>query len=378
MQQFPFLRRDETEESAELARARAELKSERDQFDQDKDDLEKWRADLATQLDDQVTRIEARERALIEKFAAHQELYELPAPSVEPVGLAASQEARLAENDRLVLEILQEEAERAFEKIRANGYVTDGKADVGEIRDDILALITRVARVYSPGSDRPLLETSFEQVARAAGRVCLHMLVLVEQLPMDVKQYNFHSLYSYVQKAVVAYGHYKTATPWLTYLSRGIHAGRLVAGANPVSLGAWVLATEVGKRAGAKAIERYVNQQAIGLLHDFIRVIGVEVANVYGGDFRHRDPNWIYGAELTELMGRFPISRESLREGLRQISTLQLRNEYDRIYLYRCLADHRSAGFRCADPAVLTRAEREYIATRLEAFLRGFHPRHCR
>ncbi len=363
---IPFLRRDPSVEATELTVVRKNLDADRTEFQAEKESIETWRSDISAQLDEQVARIESRERALAEKFVAHQELFEFPTP--DGTGIVPSERPQLADQDRRVLELLQQEAETAFEKIRANGYISNGKADIEEIRSDVLALITRVAKVYSPESERPLMETSFEQVARAAGRVCLHTLVLVEQLPLDVKQYNFNSLYSYVQKAVVAYGHYKSASPWLSYLSRGIHAGRFVAGANPVSLGAWVLATEIGKRAGARAIEKYVNQQAIGLLHDFIRVIGVEVANVYGDDFRHRDPNWIYGAELTELMRRFPVSRESLSEGLRQVSALPLRNEYDRIYLYRCLADHRSAGLKLADPALLTRGEREQIASQLESF----------
>lgn len=368
---IPFLRREQNAEALELHAAQATLHAERTALQTEKEGVEEWRAQISTQLDEQVSRIEARERALAEKFAAHQELFEFPSSS-ELTGITPSNPVQLAEQDRQVLELLQQEAEAAFEKLRNNGYSRDGNPDVAAIREDVVSLVTRVAQVYAPDSERPLLETSFEKVARAAGRVCLHMLVLVEQLPLDVKQYSFSSLYSYMKKAVVAYGHYKTASPWLSYLTRGVHAGRLVAGTNPLSLGAWVVATEIGKRAGSKAIEKYVNQQAIGLLHDFIRVIGVEVANVYGGDFRHRDPNWIYGTELTALMGQFPISRESLREGLRQISGLPLRNEYDRIYLYRCLADHRSAPLHLTDPAMLTREEREQIATQLETFFRDF------
>ena len=179
-------------------------------------------------------------------------------------------------------------------------------------------------------------------------------------------------MYSYIRRAVVAYGQYQKSAPWLSYLSRSVYAGRFLAGANPLTLGAWVVATEVGKRAGQRAVENFVDRQAIGLLHDLIRVIGFEVANIYGGDFRHRDANWIYGSELTELIGRFPQSRESMKEGLRQVSSLPLRNEYDRIYLYRCIADHRAAGLTLSDPALLTREEREQIAGGLEKFFTDF------
>jgi hypothetical protein len=92
------------------------------------------------------------------------------------------------------------------------------------------------------------------------------------------------------------------------------------------------------------------------------------VANVYGSGFRYRDSAWILGTELVELICRFPLSRESLRNGLREITELPLRNEYDRIYLYRCLASHQSASPKLPDSSVLTREEREQIAAKLEAF----------
>ena len=157
-------------------------------------------------------------------------------------------QVRLSEKDQEVQQILEAEAERVYEKIRANGYSKDGSVDTQLIRDEVVELIERVARVYNPDSTQPLLETSFEQLARAASRICLHSLVLLEQLPLDVKSYNIRQIHDYIRKAVMSYGAYQTAAPWLKRLSRGAYVGRLVAGANPVSLGAWWLATEIGRR----------------------------------------------------------------------------------------------------------------------------------
>ena len=137
---------------------------------------------------------------------------------------------------------------------------------------------------------------------------------------------------------------------------------------NPVTLGAWWLATEIGRRGAQHVVENIVDQQAVAVLHDVVTVIGTEVSNIYGPGFRHRDAAWIFGTELTELLHQFPVSRESLSQALREVTSLPLRSEYDRIYLYRCIAGHRSAGLRIEDPAVLPRAEREQIATRLESF----------
>ncbi len=109
------------------------------------------------------------------------------------------------------------------------------------------------------------------------------------------------------------------------------------------------------------------------MLGSAVRIIGFEVANLYGGDFRHRDPNWIYAAELTQLVSQFPLSRESLSAALREVSTLELRSEYDRVFLCRCLAAQKGAqpeNYHAA--STLSVQERRAIAARLEKFLAAF------
>ncbi|MFO0426378.1 MAG: hypothetical protein ACK526_07410 [Planctomyces sp.] len=330
-------------------------------------DFEELRRQTAAHFDELAERLNQRERSLTERFVKFQEILEYPVPDVHEKH-TSTELRKLSEHDREVHRILEAEAERVYEKIRNSGYLVNGKVDVAAIRAEVLELIQRIARVYSPGSAQPLLETSFEQIARAASRIFLHILVLVEQLPVNVQEYNIVRLHDYFRRAVVGYGAYKQAAPWLSYMTRGVYAGRMISASSPVTLGAWWLATEIGKRGAQKFVEKYVDRQAIAILHDIVNVIGVEVANVYGSGFRYRDSAWILGTELVELISRFPLSRESLRNGLREVTELPLRNEYDRIYLYRCLASHQSASPKLPDSSVLTRGEREQIAAKLEAF----------
>lgn len=335
--------------------------------DQQRLDFEGWQQDRVAELKVEAERLHDKASRLTRQAATFQEFMEYPAnESSQPDTIDA--EIRLSEQDHEVHRILEAEAERVYEAIRKNDYSVDGKIDGDRIRDDAFDLIQKVARIYSPDSDNPLLETSFEQVARAASRVCLHTLVLLEQLPLDVKKYNINEMYGYIRKAVQGYGTYKQVAPWIKRLTRGAYVGRFAAGANPVTLGAWWLATEVTRRGAQKFVEQAVDRQAVAVLHDVVTILGVEVANIYGPGFRQRDPAWIYGTELTEMMHRFPMSRESLSRGLQEITKLPLRSEYDRIYLYRCLAQKRAAGSRAADPTILTRVERETIAKQLEAF----------
>lgn len=345
----------------------------REELQQRQAEFEEWRVTQAEAFRQQSERIEERNRDLMERSARFLEFSEYPTKEkdAEPVS-ADGIAVQMSEQDRKVNALLEAEAERVYEKIRKNGYTTDGTVDIDLIRNDAFDLIQRVAAIYSPDSHNPLLETSFEQLARSASRICLHILVLLEQLPLDVQKYNINELHSYVRRAVQGYGTYQQVAPWLKNFTRAAYVGRIAAGANPVTLGAWWLATELGRRGAAKVVENVVDRQAVAVLHDVVAVIGVEVANVYGPGYRQRDPAWAYGTELVELLSRFPVSRDSLAQALREITSLPLRSEYDRIYLYRCIANHRSAGFRLEDPAILPRAAREDMARRLEAFYGGY------
>ena len=355
------------EVDAEIVAVQAKILAEKKQLFEQQDEFDRIRLTLQSDLEFREERLQERERDLASRFAKFHEFLEYPAENVH-AEKSSGELQKLTGQDRSVRKLLEAEAERVYEKIRRNGYTVSGKVDLESIRIEAMNLIQQVAKIYNPASQNPLLETSFEQLARAASRICLHVLVLLEQLPVSVQHYNANKLYGYMQKAITSYGVYQKASPWLTYLSRGLYAGKLAAATNPATIGAWWLATELGKRGAQKVIENVVDRQAIATLHDLVTVIGVEVAGIYGTGFRQRDTGWILGAELVELVHSFPMSGESLRNGLRHVTALPLRSEYDRIYLYRCLADHRSAGLQLADPAMLPREQREIIAKHLEVF----------
>jgi len=352
---------------AEVYTLRTTLASEQKRLAEQLEEFDRVRLSLQTELQFRQERLEERERNLTTRFAQFHEFLEYPLVDVH-TDKSSGQLQKLSAQDRSVRQLLEVEAERVYEKIRHNGYTVNGKVDLNVIRDEALQMIQQVAKIYNPASQNPLMETSLDQLARAASRICLHVLVLLEQLPVSVQHYNANKLYSYIQKAISSYGVYQKASPWFTYMSRGLYAGKLLSTASPVTLGAWWLATELGKRGAQKVMENVVDRQAIAMLHDLVTVIGVEVAGIYGTGFRQRDAGWILGAELVELIHSFPMSGESLRNGLRRITAIPLQSEYDRIYLYRCLADHRSVGLQLADPAMLTRDEREVIAKHLESF----------
>ena len=333
----------------------------------DRKEFDEWREHVCQSLEEQSLQLTQQRQQLNDRTLRYREFLEYPEDDSLNDSKALPQ-TELSECDRQVNQLLEQEAARVYEKIRVNGYRVHGQLDAAMIRQEAFDIIQRVAQIYSPQSENPLLETSFDQLARAASRLCLQALVLVEQLPLNVQHYTIAELYDYVRKAVSAWGTWQTVSPWMTRLSRGMYAGRLAASLNPATLGAWWLASELGRRGTKKLVENYVDQRAVAFFNDAVRLIGNEVACVYGPGIRQRDAAWAYGAELTELHYRFPPSRDSLQASLREVTSLPLRSEYDRIYLYRCLAEHKPSGLRLADPTVLTRNERESIAKQLEHF----------
>jgi hypothetical protein len=84
---------------------------------------------------------------------------------------------------------------------------------------------------------------------------------------------------------------------------------------------------------------------------------------MYGGDFRHRDANWVLGAILVNL----EVSRGDDMGGrdaaLITLCNLALRHEFDRIRLLHHLAKHKSIDVvRVRPQIIMTRMEREDAA----------------
>ena len=299
--------------------------------------------ELAALLDERLRAVEQRERELADRLAAYHEWFEFPPPI--RLGESRPPTAEMWERDRRLADLLEERTRSAFEKVRQNAYSPGGEFDAKLVRDDVLELVTAIARLYGRDPENPIAGVSVERILRAASRCCLKFLNELETLPLDVRHYDLATVYGYVRQAVRVYGLYQSASPFMPWLARAYYGTRFAMGANPLALGVWWFAGAVGKRGATALAVKLANRWALAFLHDIVRVIGFEMASVYDAGFRYRDPNWCYAAELTELVRRFPGSESSLRGALGQIGSLQLRNEYDRIYFFRCLAEGKSPDF---------------------------------
>ena len=345
-------------------------------IEQQRRELEQYRKELQQEFQAEAARLEQEARKLTDRYCKiHEwldspELLDLQSADVVSEPLAAfpapSQQREIAEKDRQVAEILDSSAGHIYEKIRGNAYSPHGPFDARLLRDDLIDIAQQIAHVYQPGLENPLLHTSPEQLARALNRIGLHLLAVMDQLPLDLKSYNIQQTYDTVRGAIKVYGAYQKAAPYLNWATKGAYFGRVLASTNPITIGLMWGATELGKLGAKKIAANYIDRQAIGFMQSIVRVVGYEVASIYSDGFRYRDPNWCYAVELTHMSAAFPDSREKIQYILQEISRLQLRNEYDRLSLYRCVVAGKTIDRSLTHPELLKESERRKIIELLE------------
>jgi hypothetical protein len=239
--------------------------------------------------------------------------------------------------DNEIAQLLQDKAEIIFEKIINKRYTEKKAFKSTLLLEDIADLIESVARIHHPDSQHPILETSIENLLHSLNRLSLQLLVLVDSFPINIKQYNLKTTYLYIQKSATTIGYYKKAEPFLTFVTPILRIGLA---SNPVVGIAQTVAIEAGKIVIKKGSEKY----ALNLLHDIIEIIGEQATTIFGEDsFRYRNLHWIYAVELTEINVHFnPVNSEALAIAMKIISGLPMQSEYDRIFIYQCLAQGKS------------------------------------
>jgi hypothetical protein len=348
---------------------------ENKKLDENKEQLKEHEA----QLEKRVNAITERNQELLHKLKIYNEWMEFP--EMMENQLSNNDVSKFSECDKEVVALLRVESEYLFNKILNDEYKVKNELSWNLIIDDIIELITKIARIYQPDSKSPLLETNIEKLLRATNRISFQIIVLLDQMPMNIKEYNIGKVYEYVDSATHWVKSYKKIEPYIPAAQKGLYAARIAMGSNPATLALYALASEIAKQGGKKIGSIIAERYGVGLLHDIISIIGHEVANTFGGDFRHREINWLYGAELTELLHNFPVSQKILEHSLKEIGGLSLRSEYDRIYFYRCLSENKSAidSLNKSDKSkdshaldFLVSEERKEIAKKLETIFNSY------
>ncbi|HUF73288.1 MAG TPA: hypothetical protein VMR74_10360 [Gammaproteobacteria bacterium] len=331
-------------------------------------ELAEWRNRA---LIDREQRLELRELQLARQTRALQRVNEdyLDVLDSEPT---AEELGALVETDRRVIALIESESQRAFDRVLANRYAAPEGVNTALILADVRSFVEQVARLYRPDTEHPLLETEIELIAKSLSSAALHVLVVVDALPINLKSYNAARMYRLIRRGASYYGTYKSFRPYIEHGLNVLQMARLAFGVNPAAVAA---AWAAGKLTsyGAKAIgERLLQRQALGLLTDFVRVIGFEAAMVYGGGFRHRDANWLLGAALVNLEVSRGADLAGRDAALVKLCNLALRHEFDRVRLLHHLAKHKSIDIARARPRIImTGNERDEAAAVLTAHCRA-------
>ncbi|MDM8517730.1 hypothetical protein QUF76_16150 [Desulfobacterales bacterium HSG16] len=353
----------------ELGKKKSNFESDQIAFNEEMESIRTIQKELDEELKNRAERLEKQVQNAHDKLMAFHEWAEF-ADMLDAEPSSGDKKTHAPDKkDRQLNKLLKNRAEVFADKLLNEKYHENGKFQGRLLFDDIARLTVSVARIYQPDTKNPLLETSTEKLLRAISRISLHLIIILDQLPLNVKEYNLNNTYDYINKGIKVHSLYKTGEPYMTYANYAWNLGRLAMGASPVTLGAWYFAGQAAK-TGTKSLSSHLSHKyTIRLVQDMVGIIGSEVATVFGSDLRHREPDWIYGIELAHLCHLFPLSKETLLNALSDVSTLRLKSEYDRLYLFRCLAGHKSP-----DPEkymagrLMNEEKREAVVHRLEDF----------
>lgn len=272
--------------------------------------------------------------------------------------------------DHRVADLLDNEADLMLQRFSTGVYWTDGKFEGRQLLLDLASFTESIARVYQPQSDLPLLELNLESLFKAVNRASLQIILLIEELPVvEVKQLNLRKAAENIRKASKVYKKYEEVSPYLKPVRYLWQGSKMLMMSNPLLAAGWIAGSELlwkgGVHVGKKAVDAYL----LSLVRQTLGIIAWETAGIYDTTHRYRSPDWVYGVELAHLLSRFEATQGVLREAFRELGRLPLRSTYDRIFLYRCIAQNASPKPDVfAQPDLLPREVREQLRKELVKF----------
>lgn len=316
----------------------------------------------------EATRLEAKRNNLEKILMAYGEWMEFP--DFQKLQTIDWQDEAHVQMDERVAALLDDEADLMLQRFSAGNYWKDGNFEGRKLLLDLVSFTESIARVYCPESKYPLLELNLESLFKAVNRASLQIILLLEELPvLEVKEMNLRKVSDNIRKASKVYRKYEELQPYLKPVRYLWQGSKLLFAANPLFAVGWIAGSELiwkgGKHLGRKAVDTYV----LSLLRQTLGIIAWETAGIYDATHRYRSPDWIYGVEIAHLLSRFDANQDVLRETFRELGKLPLRSTYDRIFLYRCIAQNVSPKPKhFAQPELLQMEVRQSIYEKLIEF----------
>ena len=317
-------------------------------------------------------RLDAR-RADIEKvLMAYGEWMEFP--DFEEIHRVDWATMERSAQDAEVAALLDREADRVLSRLSEGHYWENSQLQTRDLLMDLGEFVEAIARIYNPESQKPILETNLEELLKAVNRVSLQVILLMEEIPLlDVKDWNLRQVGERVRTASKVVKKYEDLQPILNPVRYLWQGSKFLLASNPILAAGWIAGSNLVWKGGMKIGKRSLDGYLLSLVRQVLGIIAWETASIYDRTSRFRDPEWVYGVELAHMVSEFPLERESLRAALRELGRLSLRSSYDRIFLYRCVAQHVSPKpERFSQAEILSEETRQQIAESLHAFFREY------
>ncbi len=280
--------------------------------------------------------------------------------------------------DSRVAELLDAESEQMLARFSDGNYWSDGKFDTMTLLSDVYEFMVSIAKIYKPEAEYPLLETDLESILKAVNRASLQVILLLEELPvLEVQQMNLRKISDGVRTASNLRKKYDKLQPIIEPARYVWQGGKFVVMSNPMVALGWIVGSELVwkgvKKLGAKALNVYL----LSLVRQSLGIIAWETAGIYDKTHRFRGPDWTFGVELAHLLSEFEQHPKSLNKAFTALGSLPLRSNYDRLFLYRCVAQHKSPRpQKFAQGEVFSHEVREKLFTQLMEFFSKHVERH--
>ena len=334
-----------------------------------KESEEEELAEIARQaIRNEATRLEKKRHEFEKVLIAYGEWMELP--DYKMLQTINWQNEAHQQMDHRVAKLIDDEADRMLQVYSSGEYWKDGKFEGRKALLDLIEFTESIARLYQPESERPLLELNMESLLRSINRASLQIILLLEELPIvEVKEMNLRKVTDSVRKASKVYKKYEELQPILKPVRYLWQGSKLFLASNPLLAAGWIAGSEVlwkgGKAIGKRAMDAYL----LSFVRQTLGIIAWETASLYDSTHRYRNPDWLYGVEIAHLLSRFDATQDALREAFQEIERLPLQSSYDRLFLYRCIAQNVSPKPKYfAQPGLLTNELKQQLYDQLDTF----------
>ena len=286
--------------------------------------------------------------------------------------------AQLDDKSRRLVEMIRSRRDRVWEGTRDQRYMKheDGQVagpDIRAVFDEIEDIFREVAALYHPDSDNAVFEARIGDVAVAARSAIGDLLELGDRVPfVDPASWSLRKVMTRRDQIGRLLKLYRTLSPYRYHVKAAMIAARLALGANPISLAAWYVGSEVATRVGGQLLKSYVEARLKDPLERLVALVYLQAARAYDPRLAYRSADWVALVEALRMHARISGIDHNRKLLLNHILRAQMLDELAKMALLGALAADREPNFQTIpllDFAPLLPEQRQEIADRLRDIL---------